>query len=263
MLIFCCRGKVTDREKTSVENVRSPYSFQKPDATWELPAALNEISGIGLLNDSIMVCQEDENGLLYLYNLSSSHVDKTIPFGKPNDYEDLAIVGADVYVLQSNGTVLQVANYLQNPVISKFKTALTGKNDTEGLCYDPTTKALLLTCKNNPDSAGAASNEKLIYTFNLQEKNISSNPFLVFEEPEFAPSALAIHPVSKTIFVLSSKKKRLIELSREGKLLNRYDLRGSIFMQPEGLTFAGNGDLYISNEARAGKANILLFRNKN
>jgi uncharacterized protein YjiK len=209
-----------------------------------------------------MVCEEDENGLLYLYNLSSNHVDKTIPFGKPNDYEDLAIVDAAIYVLQSNGTVIQVADYLKKPVVSKFKTALSGKNDTEGLCYDPITKALLLTCKNNPDSGGDASKKKLIYAFNLQEKDISANPFLAFEEPDFAPSAVAIHPVSKTIFVLSSKKKRLLELSREGKLLNRYDLRGRVFMQPEGLTFARNGDLYISNEARAGKANILLFRNK-
>jgi hypothetical protein len=117
-------------EKGDTGEALTGYSFNQPDATWELPSSLSEISGIGLLNDSVMVCQEDENGILYLYNLSSKKVDKTISFGKQNDYEDLAIVGADVYILQSNGNIFQVGNYLQSPVVTKYKTVLTGKNDT-------------------------------------------------------------------------------------------------------------------------------------
>jgi len=36
-----------------------------------------------------------------------------------------------------------------------------------------------------------------------------------------------------------------------------------LFNQPEGLTFAPNGDLYISNEGGEGVATILKFVNKN
>ena len=262
LVVLCCRGKVKGSVKDTTTNVQAGYTFQTPDASWDLPGVLNEISGIGLVNDSIMVCQEDENGLLYLFNLSTNHIDKTISFGKPNDYEDLAIVGPDIFVLQSNGNIVQVADYLETPVITRFKTALTGKNDTEGLCYDPGTNALLLSCKAKQDDAEETQAKKIIYAFGLQEKIILAKPMLTFDEPEFAPSALAVHPVSHHIFVLSSKKKRLIELSRDGMPLNRYDLKGNFFIQPEGLTILANGDLYISNEGKGGSANILLFKFK-
>ena len=64
LVFFCCRGRVNNPVNEDSENGKTGYSFQTLDASWELPASLNEISGIGLLNDSIMVCQEDENGLL-------------------------------------------------------------------------------------------------------------------------------------------------------------------------------------------------------
>lgn len=262
VLLAGCRGEVKGTVKATQAQPRGVYSFDKPDAVWELPSGLREISGIAILNDSILVCQEDENAILYLFNLSSKRVDKMITFGKQNDYEDLAIVGNDIYVLQSNGSILQVGAYMQSPVVTKFKTVLTGKNDTEGLCLDPVTGALLITCKGSQDLADTAPGSKMIYSFSLKDKTMSARPTLVFKQPEFAPSALAIHPVSKRVFVLSSKKKKLVELDRNGNQLNLYDLKGKIFMQPEGLAIAANGDIYIANEAGDGPANILLFRFK-
>ena len=263
MFFFCCRAKIKKpvKETAPIQSLmgNENYRFQTADASWELPSSLNEISGIGLLNDSIMLCQEDENGMLYLYNLSARKIDKTIPFGKPNDYEDLAIVGADVYILQSNGSIVQVANYLQLPVITKFKTTLEGKNNAEGLCYDSISGSLLVACKDKEDVSESSADEKLIYTFNLQQKIYSGKPLLVFEEKDFNPSALAVHPVTGNIFILSAKKRRLVELNRQGSFVNRYELKGKLFSQPEGLTIAANGDVYISNEADGGKANILLF----
>lgn len=265
VLFSSCRenGKKEAGKKTEKQILTGPqnYHIQSPDATWELPSALNEISGIGLLNDSIMVCQQDENGILYLYNLVSKQIDKTIPFGKPNDYEDLAILGTNVYVLQSNGTVVQVSNYLQAPVIIKHKTALTRKNDTEGICYDSVSKTFLVTCKadQGAEAAAAAQNIKAIYAFNLQTKEISNKPLIVFEEKEFKPSAVAVNPLTGNIFVLSASKRRLLEVNRQGTIVQRYELKGNLFKQPEGLTFSSNADLYISNEGKGGKANILLF----
>ena len=263
MFFFCCRAKIKKpvKETTATQSLMGDanYRFQTADSSWDLPSSLNEISGIGLINDSMMLCQEDENGMLYLYNLSAKQLDKTIPFGKPNDYEDLAIVGADVYILQSNGSIVQVANYLKFPVITKFKTTLEGKNDTEGLCYDSISGSLLVACKDKQDVAESTVNEKLIYTFNLQQKIYSGKPLLVFEETDFNPSALAVHPITGNIFILSAKKKKLVELNRQGSFINRYELKGKLFSQPEGITFALNGDVYISNEADGGKANILMF----
>ena len=41
------------------------------------------------------------------------------------------------------------------------------------------------------------------------------------------------------------------------KLKKRYALREDDFAQAEGLTFSKNGRIFISNEGKGGKANIL------
>lgn len=266
LLIFSCKEKAKkDPDKESgLQLFAGPqeYNIQTPDATWELPSALKEISGMNLFNDSLMLCQEDENGKLYLYNLSSKEIEKTIPFSNPQDYEDLAIVGDDVYLVQSNGNIVQVTNYLQAPVLSKYKTALSRKNDTEGLCYDRISNSLLIACKEDQSISESSKQPKAIYTFKMGEKELLEKPLLVFEEKDLKPTSLAVHPLTGNIFVLSASKKKLVEVDRQGIVLQRYELKGDLFKQPEGLTFSANADLYISNEGGGGKANILLFKYK-
>ncbi|MBY0479430.1 MAG: SdiA-regulated domain-containing protein [Chitinophagaceae bacterium] len=263
--LMSCENEKNKKEKSNnpsapVQNTTG-YVFATPTASWELPTDLKEISGIGLINDSVMLCQEDEKGVLYLYNLSTKQIDRTISFGKPDDYEDLAIVGQDVYVLKSNGNVHLVAGYLQTPAVTKYKTTLSGKNDTEGLCYDPVSKSFLITCKEEQGLAEAPKSTKAVYSFNFKAgEDNAGKTLLVFEEKDFKASAVAVHPVTGNIFVLSAGKRKLVELNRAGKLMNRYELSNELFKQPEGLTFAANGDLYISNEADGGKATIHLFK---
>ncbi len=265
-LIFSCKEKAKKDpgKKTETKVLAGPqdYNMQAPDATWELPSALTEISGINLFNDSVMLCQEDENGKLYLYNLASKQIDKTISFSNPQDYEDLAMVGADVYLVQSNGNIVQVSNYMQAPVLTKYKTVLSRKNDTEGLCYDRISNSLLISCKEDQSIAESAKQPKAIFAFNIEEKTLSDKPLIQFEEKDFKPTAIAVHPVTGNIFVLSASKRKLVEVNRQGTVLQRYELKGDGFKQPEGLTFAANGDLYISNEGGGGKANILMFKYK-
>ena len=265
-LIFSCREKVKKQadKKTGTQIAAGlqNYNMQSPDATWELPSALKEISGMNLFNDSVMLCQEDENGKLYLYNLSSKAIEKTIPFSNPQDYEDLAIVGADVYLVQSNGNILQVSNYMQTPVSTKYKTVLSRKNDTEGLCYDRISNSLLVSCKDDQAISESAKQPKAIYAFNMEEKALSDKPLILFEEKDFKPTAVAVHPVTGNIFVLSASKRKLLEVDRQGTVLQRYELKSDLFKQPEGLTFSAKADLYISNEGGGGKANIHLFKYK-
>lgn len=266
VLFSSCRenGKKEAGKKTEKQTLTGPqnYNMQAPDATWELPSALKEISGMNLFNDSVMLCQEDENGKLYLYNLSSKEIEKTIPFSNPQDYEDLAIVGADVYLVQSNGNIVQVTNYLQTPVLKKYKTLLSRKNDTEGLCYDRISNSLLIACKDDQSISETSKQPKAIYTFKMGEKELSATPLIVFEEKDFKPSAIAVHPVTGNVFVLSASKRKLVEVNRQGVVLQRYELKADLFKQPEGLTFSANADLYISNEGGGGKGNILLFKYK-
>ncbi len=80
------------------------------------------------------------------------------------------------------------------------------------------------------------------------------------EKIDFAPSAIAVHPLTGDIYLIGTVGKLLLIYSSEGQLKNIQRLEGKYFIQPEGLCITVNGDIYISNEGRYGKGNILLFR---
>jgi uncharacterized protein YjiK len=78
---------------------------------------------------------------------------------------------------------------------------------------------------------------------------------------DIRPSAAAIHPKTGDLYIISSQDKLLI-IMKDGVVKASYKLPKKTFRQPEGLTFAPNGDMYISNEAAEAIANILAFRYK-
>ena len=66
---------------------------------WEMPKELDEISGITWAGENKIACVQDEEGIIFIYNLTSSLVEKTINFSKAGDYEGLAIIDSTAYVL--------------------------------------------------------------------------------------------------------------------------------------------------------------------
>jgi len=76
---------------------------------------------------------------------------------------------------------------------------------------------------------------------------------------KFQPSAIAIHPFTGNIYLLSNIGRILVVYSGDGELLDVVYLSKDIFSQPEGMCFDKEGDLYISNEANGLGARILCF----
>jgi DNA-binding beta-propeller fold protein YncE len=70
---------------------------------------------------------------------------------------------------------------------------------------------------------------------------------------------LAIHPFTRDIYVIASVGKLLVVLNPEGKIKHVIKLPVSVFKQPEGIAFDSAGNLFITNEGRNGKGNILKF----
>ena len=61
---------------------------------------------------------------------------------------------------------------------------------------------------------------------------------------------------------ISSVGKLLVIADKNGKVEQAIRLDPVLYNQPEGMTFAPNGDLYISNEGGEGIATILRFTYK-
>ncbi|PNW28464.1 SdiA-regulated domain-containing protein [Formosa algae] len=247
-------------------NTTTNYQLSKPSKIWEMPKKLVEISGISILNFPHILSINDEEGKLYDYNLETKDLEETYKFGKDGDYEDLAITEDAIYVLKSNGTIYQIKNFKKKPKVETFKTFLSEKQDAEGLFFDADKNRLLIACKEEVEIDDEDYN--VIYEFDLNTNTLEKTPaFTISKEHfkykdkkhDFAPSGLAIHPKTNTLFVISTVGKLMIEMSLNGEILNKYNLDYSHFIQPEGIFFTPNGDLYISNEGKKDKGNILRF----
>ena len=231
------------------------YDLEIPSQIWKLPKELDEISGITMSNNENTFCINDEEGIIYEYNLGNKTVQNQFTFGKNNDYEDVAIVADCLFVLQSNGTLFSINSKKE---VTKHSTFLTQKQDTEGLCYDEKNQQLLIVCKNK------VAKKITIYGFDLKTNHLKSQPILTISNKDlanknFAPSGIAIHPLAETIYIISSIGKSMVEVDFEGKILSEYSLNNKHFLQPEGIFITQNGDLYISNEGKNKKANLLKF----
>ncbi|RYD88418.1 MAG: hypothetical protein EOP50_19135 [Sphingobacteriales bacterium] len=76
-------------------------------------------------------------------------------------------------------------------------------------------------------------------------------------EAEFKPSAAAFHPFTHKLYILSSAGQLLVVTNGRDSVEEVFRLNPSFYPQAEGIAFAENGDMYISNEAKLGKATLL------
>ena len=272
---LACNNPVS-KESASDDKSNKKVEELKHNKIYELPADLEEISGISFLNDSVVASIEDENGILYFYNLKQNKIVRKLQFADPDDYEDLAIVGKDIYIVNSSGLLFQIKDYeSEMPVITSFQTSFRKKNDIEGLAYQPKLNRLLFGVKGrNLDNS---RENKQIYAFDLKTMQLDTNSVYKLQLDEiksyfegdaieenskkflkglgnqnmskvFHTSAITVNPNTDEIFMLSSLNNLIAVLSLDGQLKKVYALAGKKFKQPEGIAFSADGKLYISNE---------------
>src|SRR5205814_2369955 len=87
-------------------------------------------------------------------------------------------------------------------------------------------------------------------------KDSSDKKFEKFtnEKLLFFPSAIAVHPITHDIYILSTKdNKCMAQYSYNGELKSLQFFDKDLLPQPEGICFAPDGTMYISTEGRHGE----------
>ena len=276
---FCTKNKKqsTDNQKSSF-NI--PYNLQKPYKKIKLSNKLREISALTYYNDSLLAAVQDEKATIYLINSNKGKIQQKIKIAGDGDFEGIEIVKDTAYMMESNGKILQVAHFnSSSPKVEQFDFAFSSKNDCEGLGYNPGTGELLIACKGKAALSGdVQQNENLpemkkyraVYAVKRSTMQLNNRPKYLLEKKayeqlsktgDFKPSAIAVHPLSKNIYILASAGKLLIVLDQNGNYLAHKQLKPDLFVQPEGICFSPDGkQLFISNEGTSKKATLLIFQ---
>lgn len=255
-------SKKTDKPEagTLSPDFTLPYQLTTPDETYTLPKELKEISGLTYYKDDQLLCVQDEEAVVYVFDTKKGKVVKDFGFGGYGDFEGIEYVNGQVYVVESNGTLYRFEP--ESTQIGKTQTDLPTKTEVEGLGYDPKTKRLLISVKN-----GQASSDKAVYSYDLLNKAVFRDMSLNDEQltgagidpKSYKPSGIAVHPLTGEWYMLTSAGKRLLITNRQAKIIYSEPLDPKAFIQPEGICFAPNGDMYISSEGDKKKGYILKF----
>ena len=231
-----------------------PYNLDAPELLAEMPDILEEISGLDLRGDELIAIQ-DEDGLIFRIDRHTGDMLQKIEFWEEGDYEGVEFVGDDIWVVKSNGNLYQVSRAgTDAQEVTEHKTWLKGENNVEGLYYDAANRRLLLACKDDPKGNGLDKANRYIFAFDLEDNELLKDPVITIHRLEdFAPSALSVHPQTGELYLTSSRGKQLLVTTPDGDIKMLVKLDTKYFPQPEGLTFAPDGTLYISTEAVDGE----------
>ena len=287
MAILFAYNSCNNESETKKEEAIKPVSLRSTDYDLLNPLkrsalsdSLIEISGITFFQNERLLAIEDLHPILYEIKLGDSTgvIINKLEFEQTDkekfDFEDLAAIGDTVYALWSHGAIFKITKGKKGYVSEKTKTGLKKENNTEGLGYDPSTGNLLVACKDDAGLEDAKKSTKAIYEFDTKADSLRPEPFMLIkksdfenlagEKVDFNPSAIAVHPVSHDIFVISTKDTKCIaQFSHDGKLKAFDYFDKEMLPQPEGICFDKEGNLYVSTQARHGRpAYIYAFRLK-
>ena len=270
IITWACRSKASKSKNDTQAEIKtdpSDYDLKKPEKKWELPAELLEISGNVWIDNNHLLAIEDLTPNLYVLKLDSNKasIEQKITFkestDKKFDVEDVALVDNTAYALWSHGEIYKIKDWKNKPTVEVIQTFLSKKNNTEGMCYDPVTHNLLIACKDESDLVDEKKSTRAVYAFDLVADSLKYDPFLLIkkedidkmsnEKLEFFPSAIAVHPTTHDIYILSTKETKCMAVYTHAGVLKSLQLIDKeILPQPEGLCFAPDGTLFISTEGR-------------
>lgn len=252
-----------------------PYDLNNPSfLIYLVSEELKEISGLSPTDSAgIYLAIADERGeIFFVDGNGGGTILRKVLFRDKGDFEGVEMVGKCLYAAKSNGDIFEIGCWdSTTPKVTQYKTPLKKEDDVEGLCYDPYRFSLLVACKQNPDSAGL----RRVFAFDLKSKQLTPDPVYTID-PEvvnsmvpleksdkhtrFSPSGIAIHPITKDIYITSTALKRLVVLDyQSGKIKYAVRLDKKLLPQPEGIAFDQEGNLLLSSEGKKGEGLIFKF----
>lgn len=237
------------------------YNMNKPKKI-VMPPSLHEISGIAFNkgNSDTIYAQQDEEGRLFFLKPGDRRA-VSYKFGKHGDYEDVAICNNYVILLRSNGALytfpLSDIHGEESDNVKELKDLLP-KGEYEGMYADENRNLLYVLCKQCANEKTSKTAKGYIlqlagdgmiaqsssFTFDVKDVETLAGA----KKINFHPAALAKNPRTSEWYIISSVNKILVITDSNWKVKKAYKLNPALYIQPEGMAFDKESNLYIANE---------------
>lgn len=254
---------------------------------WEvkLPKDLAEISGLAFTADGRLFAHGDQDATIHQLDARSGKVLETFTvasngkddpdLGKKHgskvltgDFEDIQIVGDRFFLISSNGVVIEFREGKEGAAVP-YRAHDTGVGkvcEVEGLAKDPAGNSLLILCKIPHQDE--YRQQVVVFAWPLDGGKADPAPRIRVDysklratgAAEFHGSALAVTPGGKSLLLIAGPQETWAELSLTGDVLAAGALDRDAHRQPEGLAFAPDGTLLVSDEGAGKRATLSGYR---
>jgi len=273
MHLFFVPGAVAAQ---SLSHPEIPFDLDRPDSVFELPRRLTEISGLSVVSPKIIAAVQDEQAVIYELNVHSGEIVREIRFGRSGDFEGIELIDSAYYALRSDGVLFRIRILSTGVESDEIDLDLHGKCDAEGLAREPDSLRLWIACKEV--SGTGKKNTRAVYVYDTASGTRNREPVLLLsrdnlmETPRtdpvlkkkgdfdrFKPAGLTFQPGTGNMYLISSPDRRLLVLERDGSIRFSHEFSKKQMRQPEGITFAADGTLFISSEGAGGRGSISVY----
>ncbi|MEN9700147.1 MAG: hypothetical protein RLZZ301_1345 [Bacteroidota bacterium] len=237
------------------------FDVSHPEHQQYLPMGLQPFSHLSVLDSASFIGIISDSSALVRYNPATQEFSSFANWGQEALLTQLAYFDSTLVLLDDQN---QVHLWSAPFDTMSLKTYALDNELLAGaaMCLHNETKRLFLLQQSHSDEDAFVHGT--IYTFNLRQKQVSELPLFQFStesiaefvaeqqlsntaEFEFEPIALAVHPKTNEIYMLSSKGQSIAVFSQSGQLVNFTQLDTRVLSNPCALAFRPNGNLLISN----------------
>ena len=261
------------------------YDLGVPTRSFLLPDELQEVSAIAAADEHTLACVQDKKGSLFFFDLDQGRVVRRAKFGPRGDYEGLARVGDDYWVLRSDGVLLRLVADADRYEIAETLATGLGVKEFEGLAVDRAAKGFVLA----PKSLAKETEEgelRPLFAFDLATRLAAKEPLITLHLDEVLDAArlqgiavptrlskrgkekplvrlffaeVAVHPETGDLWLLSAGDRALLVVDRNGQFRGMHFFSTDEMPQPEAATFLPNCDLVLGSEGAGSPAVLRVY----
>ncbi len=250
------------------------YDLEEESAThWRLPRRLEEISGLAMTPDGRLLAHDDEKGVVFELDPRTGQVVKEFRLAdgaEPvrDDFEGIAVAEGRIWLVTSAGRLYEFeeGGDDESVLYGMIATGVGRRCEVEGLAWDPERRVLLLLCKR--PLADAPRGVLAVHAWSVEERRLVVAAGLALPEPDLArplrggrfhASGIERHPVTGTWFVVAARQQAIAEIAAAGRVLAVRRFPAGWHRQIEGITFAPDGSLIVSDEGAGGRARLTIY----